>query len=133
LVRTDGSPSVQQVEGVRALETVVIGGEHALALVRAQGLGLVHGEELEEHVHVGFFEVVVRPLDFALVVDIAISDLVVPAEIVDVIHTLEVHGDPLEAVSKLSGNKIQRDAASHLEVSELGDLHSVQPDLPTEP
>jgi hypothetical protein len=55
-----------------------------------------------------------------------------PLKVIDVVHSLEVHGKPLEAVGKLGGHRLEIDAAHLLEIGELRDFHAVQPDLPPE-
>ena len=53
-----------------------------------------------------------------------------PHEVVDAVHSLQVHGETLEAVGELDGDGVEVEAAELLEVRELGGLHAVDPDLP---
>src|SRR5258708_22022662 len=64
--------------------------------------------------------------------DIAVSLVRGPAEIVDTLHALEKRANALEPVGKFNGNGVEVDAAALLEVSELGDLETVEQDLPSD-
>ncbi len=55
-----------------------------------------------------------------------------PDQVEDAVHALQVHGDALEAVGDLAGDRVALQAADLLEVGELGDFHAVEPDLPAE-
>ena len=95
------------------------------------------GVELPEQlVHVRVFEVVLRLLDFVLVIDVAVRDAaeraVGPDEIEHALDTLQVHREALEAVGDLAHHGPAVEPAHLLEVRELRDLHAVQPDLPAE-
>jgi hypothetical protein len=59
------------------------------------------------------------------VVDISILHPLGPLKVIDIIHTLKVHRNSFNAVSDLNGNGAKLDPSRLLEVSELGDLHSV--------
>ena len=62
--------------------------------------------------------------------DLTVAALAVPAEVPTGFHVLEVHGEPLEAVSDLNRNGLAVDAAALLEVGELGHLHAIEPHFP---
>src|SRR5215468_4273960 len=62
----DGSPSVQQVEGVRALQAVVVGGQGEPLLDQRPALLLVLVEEPEEPLRVGGVEAVLALLPLVL-------------------------------------------------------------------
>src|SRR5215813_9092824 len=54
-------------------------------------------------------------------------------EIVDVRDTLYVHRQALKPVGQLGRDRIAFKPANLLEISELADLHTVEPNLPAEP
>ena len=56
--------------------------------------------------------------------------MLVPLDVEDVVHVLQVHGDPLDAVRDLDADRGEIDAAHLLEIGELRDLHAVKPDFP---
>ena len=64
--------------------------------------------------------------------DVAIGHMVVPHEVVDIFLFLHIHGDPFKTVGYLYGDRIQPDTPSLLKIGELGNLHPVEPDLPSE-
>ena len=75
-------------------------------------------------------ELVLAVLQFLRFEDVAVGHRVVPAKLPDLPRLLEVHGDALEPVGELDGDRVQGDSAGLLEVGELGDLQAVEPDLP---
>ena len=48
------------------------------------------------------------------------------------VDALQIHRDALESVGHLGGNRPALQAAGLLKIRELGDLHPVEPDLPTQ-
>src|SRR4030065_2188675 len=62
--------------------------------------------------------------------DISILNPLGPFQIVHIFDPLKIHGDPFYAISNLNGNGVEFDPAGLLKIGELGDLHSIQPDLP---
>ncbi len=64
--------------------------------------------------------------------DIAVSLVRGPAEIVDALHALEKRAYALQSVGKFDGDGIEVDAAALLEVSELGDLQTIEQNLPAD-
>src|SRR5216684_4104712 len=64
--------------------------------------------------------------------DVAVSFVRGPTQIVDALHALKKRADALEAVSELHGDGIEIDASALLEVSELGDLKTVEQNLPAD-
>ena len=67
----DRPARVEQVEGVRALEHLVVGRERQRSLDERAALGLVLVEAAHEHVDGRLLEVVDRPLALVLAVDVA--------------------------------------------------------------
>ena len=69
--------------------------------------------------------------------DVAVGDLLVAVaavevEVVDVVDALHIHGEALEAVGQLAGDRRALEAGDLLEIGELRDLHAVAPALPAE-
>src|SRR6056297_1623836 len=125
---------VQQVEDVRGLEHLLVGGQRQRARQQRGAAGLQLVELAKEDLHVGLLEVVGRHLHLVLVVDVAVADLpqrpVGPAEVEYAVHPPQVHGDAFQPVGDLAGDRTAVQPPDLLEVGELGDLHAVQPDLP---
>ncbi|KPK27209.1 MAG: hypothetical protein AMJ61_06410 [Desulfobacterales bacterium SG8_35_2] len=51
---------------------------------------------------------------------------------VDILHLLQVHGNTFETVGYLDCNGLQVKTACLLEIGELGDFHTIQPNLPAQ-
>src|SRR4030042_2905283 len=64
--------------------------------------------------------------------NISVSHPFGPLQIKDIIHTLEIHSNSFDTISDLHWDGIEFDSAGLLKIGELGDLHSIQPDLPTQ-
>ncbi len=115
-----------------SLEYEVVSRENQLMLNQPSTFLFIHIKQLEQHLGVSHLEIVGRKFNFGLMMNIAVFNARRPFQIVDVIDSLQIHGDPLAAVGNLRRNRFQIDAAHLLKVGELGDLHTVQPDLPAE-
>ncbi len=63
---------------------------------------------------------------------LSVTYLIVPFQVIDVVNTLQVHGNALQTVGQLYRYGIQLNAARHLEISKLGNFHTVQPNLPAQ-
>ncbi len=96
------------------------------------GLFFVSRKRCEHELCIGVFKVVSRLLDFVLVVHIAVAKRVGPLQVVDVVDTLQVHGQALKALSNFARNGFAIDAAHLLEVSELRHLHAIEPNFPAQ-
>ena len=129
----DRPARVKQVEGVRALEHLVVRGERQAPLDEPAAFLLVLVEAALEHVHGRFLEVVDRPLALVLPVDVRPRDAGRPLQLEGAPLVLKEHGQPLEPVGDLGRDQIELEAAELLEVRELRHLHAVDPDLPPEP
>src|SRR5574343_124910 len=132
----DGAAGVEQVEGVRGLEHLLVAGQRELLAHQVLGLLLVRGEGGQQELDVAVLEVVGALLDLVLVEHVAVLQVGAAVlalgvdQVVDVLHALEVHGQTLQAVGDLAGDGLAVDAAHLLEVGELRHLHAVEPDLP---
>ena len=137
----DRAAGIEHVEGVAALEHLIVGGHRQTRLETALGLVLVLAEVPVEHVGVGDLEAVAAELALVLAIDVPVGDghrLTVfvplrPHEVVDAVHALQVHGQALQPVGELDGDGVEVEAAQLLEVRELGGFHAVDPDLPALP
>ena len=70
--------------------------------------------------------------------DVAVGDLLVAlaaveVQVVDVVDALHIHGEPLQPVGQLAGDRRAFDAADLLEIGELRHFHAVAPAFPAEP
>ena len=65
--------------------------------------------------------------------DIAVSAVLRPLDVKDVLDALDVHGKTLQAIGDLCRNRLDVHAANLLEVGELRDLHAVEPNFPAKP
>jgi hypothetical protein len=76
-------------------------------------------------------------LHFVLVEHVAVGGLaqgaVRPDQVVDAVDALNVHGQTLETVGDLAGDRLALEAANLLEVGELGHFHAVQPHFSPDP
>src|SRR5574343_788286 len=138
LGHADGAARVEQVEGVRGLEHLLVAGQRELLAHQVLGLLLVRGEGGQQELDVAVLEVVGALLDLVLVEHVAVLQVGAAVlalgvdQVVDVLHALEVHGQTLQAVGDLAGDGLAVDAADLLEVGELGDFHAAEPDLPAQ-
>ena len=96
------------------------------------GLCLVFVEEFEEQLFIGEFEGIGRLLVFVLMKDIAIGIVLCPLDVIDIFNALNIHCETFETVRDFRSDGADVLTAYLLEVGELRDLHTVEPDFPTE-
>ncbi|OIQ73297.1 hypothetical protein GALL_450660 [mine drainage metagenome] len=87
-------------------------------------------EEPSVQVDIGFVKVVAAHLVLGLPVDLAVSDVLGVADVLEVRSALKSHHDALQAIGQFDRHRVEREASGLLEVGELGDLHAVKPDFP---
>ncbi len=128
---------IEQVERMAAFEHIVVCGKRQARGQHAIAFSLVAVEFAEKHIGVGHFEVVRGELALVFQENVAVREVEAvgasaPHDIVDGIHALHVHGQTLQAIGDFRGNRVALKTAHLLEIGELGDLHTVDPDFPTE-
>ena len=96
------------------------------------GLFFIRRKRSEQELDIRVFKVVSRLLYFVLVVHIAVAERVGPLQVVDVVDTLQVHGQALKAVGNFAGDGFAIDAAHLLKISELRHLHAIEPNFPAQ-
>ena len=128
----DRAARVQQVEAVRSFEHLLVSGQRELGLDQVLGLLFMRSKGGEQKFGIAVLEVIGRLLDLVLFVHVPIAEPLCPAQVVDVVHALQVHGQALQAVGDLAGDGPAVNAADLLEVGELRDLHAVEPDFPAQ-
>src|SRR6185369_7777333 len=114
----DRAARIQQVEAVRGLEHLLVSRQRELLLHQVPGLPLVRRESREEEVRIAVLEVVGRLLFLVLQVDVAVAQAFGPGEVIDVVDLLQVHGQALQPVGDLAGDRLAIDAANLLEIGE---------------
>src|ERR1039457_4341076 len=111
----------------------IIGGKNQILCYQPNALLFKIGKRFRHERHIPLLEVVGGEFHFGNMVDVPVFHSLDPLQVIDVIHTLQIHCDPLAAVCDLPGNRLQIDSTRLLEVSKLGDFHPVEPDLPAKP
>ena len=113
-----------------------VGRQHQFVFEQAPAGGLMRIELHRQHRRVRLFEVVSGLLHFVLMEHIAIGDRaerpIGPDHIEDAFLALDIHRQALEAVGDFAHHGAAIQPADLLEVSELRDLHAVQPHLPAQ-
>ena len=116
---------------MRALQDLVVGRDRQCSLKATAALRLVMVEGSHEARDIRDLEVIRRPFALAARMHIRIGEARRPRQIPTRIDTLEIHGEPLEAIRQLHRDWVAIDTPGLLEVGELRHLHTVEPDLPT--
>ena len=84
--------------------------------------------------YIRLLEIVAGHFHLVLVEHITIGHLASgslgPQQVVNTVNTLQIHGDALDAIGNFTRDGIAFQASGLLEIGELGDFHTVQPDLP---
>src|SRR5688500_15662882 len=134
----DAAARIEDVEQVRALEAVLERRQDEAGIEQRarKGKRLVEevpvqrGEVGPRHLYLA--EGVLRLLDLLLQAHLAIPHAAAPFEVEDVVHALQEHGNPLEAVGDLARDRLEIEAAHLLKIGELRDLRAVEQHLPAD-
>ena len=132
LSHADGATGIEQIKGMRTLQAIFISRQDQRGRQNTLAFGFVHVKEAEQHLDVGMFKVIGRVFHLALMVHVPVGYGIVPLKVVNIVHALQIHGNPLQAVRKFNGDGIEFDACCLLKVRELCDLHAVKPYFPPE-
>ena len=121
---------IEQVEHMGGLQHHFIGRERQAGLDHLAALRFAGIEPREQHSDIRVFEVIGRHLDLVLTIYIAVGDhsgraVFSPDQIVDTLHALQIHRDPLQTVGDLAGDGAAVQSAHLLKIGELRDLHAV--------
>ena len=133
---TDGMSGIQKVERVGGLHHLLIGRQRQFAIHQPHGLMFTKIKGCEQRVGIGLLEVIGRHFHLVLVEHIPIGHYprgrLGPDQVIYRGHVLQVHGDALQAVGDFPGHGKTFQATGLLEIGELGDFHTVEPDFPAQ-
>ena len=129
---TNCSASVQHVECMGTFNDIVVSRQHQAPCQRVFRLLGEQRKHLPQVGHIGNFIVVSGMFAFRHLVHIAIGAAFVPADKLEIAYFLQAHGNALKPISDLDRGHVQNDPARLLEVGELSDFLTVQPDFPSE-
>ena len=118
---------------MRGLEHLLVGGQRELLRHKVLGLFLMGPKGGEQELGIAVLEVVGRLFLLVLQIHVAILQAIRPLQVIDVVDTLQVHGQSLQAVSDFAGDGAAINASHLLEIGELGDFHAIEPDFPAQP
>ena len=128
----DRAAGVQHVERVAGLEDVAVGRHRQAQIEQAVGFVGVRTEQLLVGGDVRVVQVVAAHLVLGLPEDLVVADAGRVGDLLEVVDTLQRHDDAFDAIGDLDRNGIQHQPPGLLEVGELGDLETVEPDLPAQ-
>ena len=88
---------------------------------------------LQKDVRIGVFKIISGILLLRLQEHIAVNyTLAIEIEVIHILDSLHIHGEPLEPVSQLRADGIAIETANLLEVSELAHFHAITPNFPAQ-
>ena len=146
----DDAARVEQVEHVAGLDRLVVGRQHhlcsgllALAAGAPASSSALHSASASSKCRssirgIGEFEIVPGIFLLGLQEHVAVGHLLVAlaaveVQVVDVVDALHIHGEALQPIGQLAGNRRAFDAADLLKIGELRHFHAVAPAFPAEP
>ena len=130
---TDGLSGIEQVKGMGTLETVVICRQDQVVVEQSVRFRLKGVKKIDQGLDIGIFIIKGGKLDLCLMKNLAIGNALVPLDVIDAFHALEIHRDPLQAVGDFNRDRMEFNTAGMLKIGELGNFHTIQPDLPAKP
>src|SRR5713226_7127039 len=139
----DNAARIHQVEEMRALKAVVVGRQQRItnaplpfhpleSIQKFLSLLLVQLKFGADRRSVATIKTIFRKLLLFHQANIPVSLVRGPAQIVHVLDALKKRANALEAVSEFDGDGVEIDPPALLEVGELGNLQSVEQNLPAD-
>src|SRR6202040_4336034 len=108
--------------------------EHQFVLEQLLTGQLIGGKLRRQHGNVRFFEVIGRLFDLVWVKHVSVGDpaerSIGPNDVEYAFLALDIHAQTFESIRDLAHDRPAIQSADLLEVSELGNFHAVEPDLP---
>src|SRR5690625_470877 len=119
------------------LEGLLVCGQGQRYSKQTLRLALLIGKMSKEYLCISMLEIKFRLLDLILVEHITIVDGVAiggvcPDQVINTFYPLQIHSQTLDAVCNLARGRHAIEAANLLEIGKLRDLHTIEPDLPTQ-
>ncbi len=106
----DGAACIQNVEGVRALEHIIVGGQHQVLIQAGGGLGLVQVVHGAQALHVCNLKVILAVLLLTLQVHIALRQGRAPLDLAEAVDVLQGDGDAIQAVGDFNRDRVREPA-----------------------
>ena len=114
------------------LKALVVGWKRQARLYYCRAFFFCVREVANKHVGICMLEVIGGKLPLCFEEDIAIARAgAVKVELVDILHALNIHREPLKPVCEFHRYGIAIDAADLLKIGELADFHAVTPYFPS--
>ena len=113
-----------------AFQNVIISRTDITKLDNALSFCFIFVEQVKQQRGVCYLEVVEGLLYLVGVENVTVGDVANPLDIEYVFYALDIHSQTLQAVRDFNGYRLNVNAAHLLEVGELGDFHTIQPNLP---
>src|SRR5262249_50071973 len=101
---------IEKIKKVRSLDAVIVGGQDESLIDQPSAFGLEQAEDFGEHRDIRDFKIILGKLNFILMMDCPVRDFFIPAKVIYVVHSLEVHRNSLQSVSNLDRYGIQTDS-----------------------
>src|SRR4030043_1548603 len=115
---------------MRALQNIVMGRKDEVLFQASIGLLLIQVIHIFQAINIRQLKVISTLFLLGLKVDIAAGKLVVPADGSETLHALEGDGDSVKPIGDLYRDGVTQGSPCLLEVGELSDLLTIQPNLP---
>jgi len=131
-VHADRAAGIKQVECVRSFEATIVSRKYHPLPDQPLGLFFIILKVAFVNFGIRTLKIKLRKFPFVLQVDIPVGHVIVPPDIEKRILFLEEHRDTLKTVGDLARDDIEIDRPALLEISELGNLKAVKPDLPSQ-
>ena len=110
---------------MRTFEAIVVGRPEQSQVRQPQALCFKIVEVSKVHRRIAFIEIVTGLFHLVPVIDLPISHMFIPSEIIHGILPLQIHGQTLKTVGDLGTDRLQINAADLLEICKLGNFHPV--------
>ena len=115
-----------------AFQNIIVSGADVAQFDNAFCFSFIFIEQVKEQFGISNLEVVVGLFNFVGVEYVTIGYAIYPFNVVNVFNALDIHSQTFQTVGNFYSNRFYVKATNLLEVGELGNFHTVQPNFPTQ-
>ena len=117
---------------MRAFENIVIGWVHQMLVQTALGFCFKLLKIPQEQVLIADLKAILGMLILRMRENFAILNAICPLNLIDRVHFLDIRSQTLQTISHLSSHRLSWQTSDLLEVGELSNFHTIQPNFPAQ-
>ena len=117
---------------MRCFQNIIVGRQRQASVDGPNRLAFKQIIHLAHAVHISHIKIIGAVLALTHQVDIAVGAIGIPLDILKMPRTLQRHRNAFQPIGNFNRYRLQIKTAALLKVSKLGDLNTIQPNLPAQ-